>query len=178
MSEYKLVPVEPDEKMRTAAIREQGYIIRASLPLQGDSPATDVYKAMVKAAPDQYPDILLVPRAEYEADMKELAEWRALVNNPALLHTNLLRGFPAPLSAEQLMHLIGDQNPVLEALKRDAERYRWLREHSRDPDEERPYCVMQVYTPFQEQHLVFDERLDNAIDAAIASAIDQGKGKL
>jgi hypothetical protein len=54
-----------------------------------------------------------------------------------------------------------------EECEEDAKRYRWLREHSRDPDEEHPYCIRQVYTPFQEQHLVFDERLDNAIDAAI-----------
>lgn len=48
---WKYVPVEPTLEMRTAAIREQGYIQRAGLGLQGDSPAADIYRAMLAAAP-------------------------------------------------------------------------------------------------------------------------------
>lgn len=56
----------------------------------------------------------------------EIAEWKKLLD-PAVLHANLNRGIPAKLTREQLLHLLGDDAEI-EALRADAERYRWLRD--------------------------------------------------
>lgn len=66
---------------------------------------------------------------------------------------------------------------LVESYKVDAERYRWLRETSRDPNEGVPYCV--ITTEFLDKgepakmvsYLKFDEYLDADIDAAM-----KGKG--
>lgn len=45
-----------------------------------------------------------------EADLQaELDEWRKL-RDPKVLHANLCRGFPAKLTAEQLLHIAGDES--------------------------------------------------------------------
>lgn len=61
--------------------------------------------------------------------------------------------------------------------KRDAERYRWLRDEDAGvPDGERELCVVQFRLPFTEapDRDLFDVALDAAIDAALAQR--QGEG--
>lgn len=51
-----------------------------------------------------------------------VAEWEKL-RDPVNLHANLLRGLPAKLSTEMLLHIIGDA-PVAIMDKRDDHRHR------------------------------------------------------
>ncbi len=53
---HAIVPRNPDDNMRQAAIREQRSMMDLGLTLQGDGPACDVFIAMVDHAPD-YPSI-------------------------------------------------------------------------------------------------------------------------
>jgi len=41
-----------------------------------------------------------------QAMVEELAAWKTL-KNPQILHSNLLKGFPASLSKASLLHLVG-----------------------------------------------------------------------
>jgi len=52
---FVLVPVEPTEAMRNAAIIEQEHHRKVSLSLYGDGPASEIYKAMIAAAPQAVP---------------------------------------------------------------------------------------------------------------------------
>jgi len=63
-------------------------------------------------------------QAAIERLTAELAEWHKL-RDPESLHVNLLRGIPAQLSEAQRLHLAGVTDA--DALRKDAERYRWLR---------------------------------------------------
>lgn len=62
--------------------------------------------------------------AELEA---ALAEWKSL-RDPHVLHANLLRGIPAKLSDDQLLHIAGDKYQDMATriaeLEQDAARYR------------------------------------------------------
>lgn len=109
-----------------------------------------------------------------DAQATELAEWHKLRDSNAL-HINLLRGMPARLTTEQLLHIAGDkyQNMVarIAELERDAARYRWLRS---DDIEVRP-GQMEIYVtharlPFDEDgadEVLVESALDAAIDAAM-----------
>ena len=67
---------------------------------------------------------------------------------------------------------------VSDNVVKDAERYKWLREHSRDPDDNSgmPYCIRQIeFTDHStEQHLIFEENLDIAIDQVLEAAKKEG----
>jgi hypothetical protein len=75
-----------------------------------------------------------------------------------------MEGWTSSLPAEQEAELI-----------KDAERYRWLREISRDPDDGKPYCVVTTEVLQDGEpakmvtYLQFDEALDAEIDQAIAN---------
>ncbi len=56
--------------------------------------------------------------------MDKLAEWERL-RDPAVLHASLLRGLPAKLSRDEILHIAGDG--AAEACK-DANRLTWLQE--------------------------------------------------
>jgi hypothetical protein len=68
----------------------------------------------------------LVRLSDHEASIRakdaEIAEWRKLLD-PAVLHANLVRGVPAKLTREQLLHLLGDDAEIaaLKAELRDRE---------------------------------------------------------
>lgn len=56
VGEWVMVPREPTTKMLEAAIREQQYMLRASInPGQGDYPAKHIYQAMLSASPAPAP---------------------------------------------------------------------------------------------------------------------------
>ena len=71
---------------------------------------------------------LQTERAAVVALRAEVAEWEKL-RGPALLHVNLLRGQPAQLTQAMFAHLAG-----IDALREDAERYRWLRNEAESSD--------------------------------------------
>ncbi|MBL8505908.1 MAG: hypothetical protein JNJ51_06085 [Methylobacillus glycogenes] len=76
-----------------------------------------------------------------------------------------------------LLSTIAQQGEALEAARKDAERYRWLRENSREPDDGRPYAVTAEYRDdlaLCQHHLCFEEKLDAAIDAALISQKVEG----
>lgn len=49
-----------------------------------------------------------------EAQQARIAEWETL-RDPNVLHANLLRGIPAKLSADQLLHIAGDKYQAMAA---------------------------------------------------------------
>lgn len=66
---------------------------------------------------------------------------------------------------------------VPDDVRKDAERYRWIREHSRDPDDGLPYAVIAEYRDdlgLCQHHICFEEKLDQAIDAALISQKVEG----
>lgn len=56
--------------------------------------------------PDNWEPHMIQQKETYEDLLNEVKEWRKL-KDPANLHANLLRGFPAKLTQEQLNHLAG-----------------------------------------------------------------------
>lgn len=58
-----------------------------------------------------------------DAQQARIAEWETL-RDPNVLHANLLRGIPAKLSADQLLHIAGDKYQAMAAriaeLEQDA----------------------------------------------------------
>lgn len=80
----------------------------------------------VKSSPDQASntqewssgfDAGYTAGAEFYRD--QILEWKKLLD-PHTLHINLLRGFPAKLSEEQLLHLLGSEHPLILGGKRMA----------------------------------------------------------
>lgn len=71
--------------------------------------AKSTVEKLLRMSPQMQPQIeaLYMGAPDYEALRGELAQWRKL-KDPAVLHRNLLIGFPARLSAAQLRHLGGD----------------------------------------------------------------------
>lgn len=57
---------------------------------------------------------LLAHAEAQQARINELAEWETL-RDPHVLHVNLLRGIPAKLSADQLLHIAGEKYQAMAA---------------------------------------------------------------
>ncbi|MEN7429207.1 hypothetical protein VA599_00530 [Chromobacterium sp. TRC.1.1.SA] len=68
--------------------------------------------------------------AHIDAQAAELAEWHKLRDSNAL-HINLLRGMPARLTTEQLLHIAGDEYQRMAARITELERERdhWKANH-------------------------------------------------
>ena len=58
------------------------------------------------------------------AEVAELLHEQAVLRDPVSLHANLLRGIPATLTKEQLLHLAGCTD--YDALKKDSERLSFI----------------------------------------------------
>lgn len=109
VSEWKMVPVEPTDAMLAVWLTENEQSGGAS---GGDTEpwmrAITRYRAMLSAAPQ--------PEGETSA-----AEALKTLSDPINLHRNLLRGYPARLTREQLLHLAGGPQPAEQEV-RDLER--------------------------------------------------------
>jgi hypothetical protein len=75
--------------------------------------ATQLIRSIFQAAThDAAVDVVLAfQNARQQVDQAELAQWRML-SDPAALHVHLLRGIPARLSRDHLLHLLGSEDPV------------------------------------------------------------------
>lgn len=93
-------------------VREVGAFSCVSVQEFGEDEAwrraSILAKRVARMHPEAQPQVqpLYLAPPDYEAVADELAQWRKL-KDPAVLHHNLLRGFPARLDARQLEHLGG-----------------------------------------------------------------------
>ena len=83
-------------------------------------------------------------------------EWEKL-RSPFILFANLLRGFPAKLSDDHLLALLGEQHPMRKA----AMRWHWWVTHATHEGETQAAAI---------------QRMDDAADAAMGLSAGQGKG--
>ena len=113
-----------------------------------------------------------------DAQATELAEWHKLRDSNAL-HINLLRGMPARLTTEQLLHIAGDKYQSMAAriaeLERDAARYRWLTQdaHIGECFTDRG-VVLEICGTDREIPVLHERATDrDEVNAAIDAAIEQ-----
>ena len=112
-------------------------------------------------------------RDEARAEADECHDVRERMSALLTATANALKGPPPPLT----LHDWSDLPGLAEALKKDAERYRWLREQNdwycepRIDEGDGTRWELMCYSPQRIEDPTDDDNLDAAIDAAIDAAM-------
>lgn len=162
--EWRLVPVVPTDDM-IVAFAEGWYSKKQVID---DPDMLDAYAAMLAVAPDAPEDAQAARIAELERKCERLEAQRAE-------QWALCREYEA--SCDTKSAVIAELRAELEAFRKDAERYQWLRDQHNEIEGTRWFAEYQDGTGWVSLDKVVlgdDREVDFDLDAAIDAAMQEG----